>query len=307
MKFGVSSWHGSRIDGRSCLLSGAIDGSEGNRIIRDSKLEFREFSFYLVPLSYGSVDVRVGNETKEDARSESRFGLVRHRVYDVLERQEVVERLLTLQGEISSNGKTCCGNSDSVVLCKDLEAGLEKGEGDCLYVADKLKVLIKECHVLMPRVVKSRDEIFSRWGYCDNRGLSRKYVNLRPIQRFQNGIPCYGSVCFALVNMHRFIRMKFNLSVLGFNPVVYSKRSNIERVQLSPFAKTYHSFPRGYFQHDLVSYLKLKGFLSYVSIALLTIMGGLDAALDLNDFLSRLLDDLWASELTISNFSPADR
>ncbi|GJZ43676.1 hypothetical protein Tco_0590931, partial [Tanacetum coccineum] len=26
---------------------------------------------------------------------------------------------------------------------------------------------------LMPRVVKSRDEIFSRWGYCDNRGLSR--------------------------------------------------------------------------------------------------------------------------------------
>ncbi|GJR94515.1 reverse transcriptase domain-containing protein [Tanacetum coccineum] len=25
----------------------------------------------------------------------------------------------------------------------------------------------------MPRVVKSRDEIFSRWGYCDSRGLSR--------------------------------------------------------------------------------------------------------------------------------------
>ncbi|GKC23573.1 hypothetical protein Tco_1025723, partial [Tanacetum coccineum] len=25
----------------------------------------------------------------------------------------------------------------------------------------------------MPRVVKSRDEIFSRWGYCDNRGSSR--------------------------------------------------------------------------------------------------------------------------------------
>ncbi|GKC24580.1 hypothetical protein Tco_1026730 [Tanacetum coccineum] len=26
--------------------------------------------------------------------------------------------------------------------------------------------------VLMPRVVKSRDDIFSRWGYCDNCGLS---------------------------------------------------------------------------------------------------------------------------------------
>ncbi|GJV25094.1 hypothetical protein Tco_1377789 [Tanacetum coccineum] len=27
--------------------------------------------------------------------------------------------------------------------------------------------------LLMPRVVKSQDEIFLRWGYCDNRGLSR--------------------------------------------------------------------------------------------------------------------------------------
>ncbi|GJR96842.1 hypothetical protein Tco_0269016 [Tanacetum coccineum] len=27
--------------------------------------------------------------------------------------------------------------------------------------------------VLMPQVVKSRDEIFSRWGYCDNHDLSR--------------------------------------------------------------------------------------------------------------------------------------
>ncbi|GJT65239.1 hypothetical protein Tco_1016719 [Tanacetum coccineum] len=37
VKFGISSWRGSRVDGRSCLLSGAIDGSEANRIIRDSK------------------------------------------------------------------------------------------------------------------------------------------------------------------------------------------------------------------------------------------------------------------------------
>ncbi|GJW13546.1 retrovirus-related pol polyprotein from transposon TNT 1-94 [Tanacetum coccineum] len=48
---------------------------------------------------------------------------------------------------------------------KDLEACLEKGEGDCLYVMTT--------EVLMPRVVKSRDEIFSRWGYCDNHDLSR--------------------------------------------------------------------------------------------------------------------------------------
>ncbi|GJW40022.1 hypothetical protein Tco_0065867 [Tanacetum coccineum] len=62
-----------------------------------------------------------------------------------------------------------------------------------------------------------------------------------------------------------------------------------------------------YLQHDLISYLKLKGFPSYVGITLLTITGGLDTTLDLNNLLSRLVDDLWASELSISNFSPADR
>ncbi|GJQ96873.1 hypothetical protein Tco_0008012 [Tanacetum coccineum] len=36
-----------------------------------------------------------------------------------------------------------------------------------------MKKDIASCVMLMPRVVKSRDEIFSRWGYYDNRGLSR--------------------------------------------------------------------------------------------------------------------------------------
>ncbi|GKE08127.1 hypothetical protein Tco_1411678, partial [Tanacetum coccineum] len=59
--------------------------------------------------------------------------------------------------------------------------------------------------------------------------------------------------------------------------------------------------------HDLISYLKLKGFSSYVGITLLAIVGSLDTALDLNDLLNRLVDDLWASELSISDFTPADR
>ncbi|GJT26744.1 hypothetical protein Tco_0907019 [Tanacetum coccineum] len=46
------------------------------------------------------------------------------------------------------------------------------------------------------------------------------------------------------------------------------KRSYIARVQLSPFAETYHSFPWRYFQHDVISYLKLKGFPSYAAILL---------------------------------------
>ncbi|GJW55020.1 hypothetical protein Tco_0099105, partial [Tanacetum coccineum] len=37
----------------------------------------------------------------------------------------------------------------------------------------KHQFLFDELRVLMPRVVKSRDEIFSRWGYCDNHDLSR--------------------------------------------------------------------------------------------------------------------------------------
>ncbi|GJR13826.1 hypothetical protein Tco_0796478 [Tanacetum coccineum] len=44
-KFEISSWRGSRVDGRLYLLSGAIDGSEANRIIRDSKLEFENSRF----------------------------------------------------------------------------------------------------------------------------------------------------------------------------------------------------------------------------------------------------------------------
>ncbi|GJT49985.1 hypothetical protein Tco_0976142, partial [Tanacetum coccineum] len=84
-------------------------------------------------------------------------------------------------------------------------------------------------------------------------------------------------------------------------------KSNITRVKLSPFAKTYHSFLWRYFQRDLIPHLKLKGFSSYISIALLTITGGLDTALDLNNLLGCLMDDLRASELTIPNLSPKNR
>ncbi|GJW57246.1 hypothetical protein Tco_0103977 [Tanacetum coccineum] len=48
-----------RVDGRSHLLSGEIDSSEANGIIRDPKFELQSshFTFDLVLLSYGSVDV----------------------------------------------------------------------------------------------------------------------------------------------------------------------------------------------------------------------------------------------------------
>ncbi|GJV78151.1 hypothetical protein Tco_1509735 [Tanacetum coccineum] len=45
VKFGISSWRGSRVDSRSYLQNGAIDGSEANGIIRDPKLELESSRF----------------------------------------------------------------------------------------------------------------------------------------------------------------------------------------------------------------------------------------------------------------------
>ncbi|GJQ92351.1 hypothetical protein Tco_0003490 [Tanacetum coccineum] len=56
-EFGVSSWRGSRVDGRSYLLSGAIDGSEVNEIIQNPKWELESscVTFDLVPFVVRSV------------------------------------------------------------------------------------------------------------------------------------------------------------------------------------------------------------------------------------------------------------
>ncbi|GJS17507.1 hypothetical protein Tco_0411979 [Tanacetum coccineum] len=61
-EFEISLWRGARVDVRTYLLGGAIDGSEANGIIRNPKLELESsrFTFDLVPLSYESVDVIVG-------------------------------------------------------------------------------------------------------------------------------------------------------------------------------------------------------------------------------------------------------
>ncbi|GKE65957.1 hypothetical protein Tco_1520118, partial [Tanacetum coccineum] len=47
-------------------------------------------------------------------------------------------------------------------------------------------------------------------------------------------------------------------------------------------------------------------FPSYAGVALLKVTGNLDTALDLNNLLSCLVDDLWANELTIPNSSPTN-
>ncbi|GKA71998.1 putative reverse transcriptase domain-containing protein [Tanacetum coccineum] len=93
-EFGISSWRGSRVDGRSYLLSGAIDGSEANGIIRDPKLELENsrFTFDLVPLSYESVDVVVGENW-----------LLRHKA-EMVCHEKVVKMPWSCKVRVGSNG-----------------------------------------------------------------------------------------------------------------------------------------------------------------------------------------------------------
>ncbi|GJY06899.1 hypothetical protein Tco_0373953 [Tanacetum coccineum] len=129
VKFGISSWRGSRVDSRSYLQSGAIDGSEANGIIRDSK----------------SCKVRVGSngnllweasvlyDEKKDDRG-------------VTEGREDVREVFQQRGsgakrKLSKCGRTQMGNEPILALLdgaddfvvyydarsKDLEACLEKG------------------------------------------------------------------------------------------------------------------------------------------------------------------------------------
>ncbi|GJT00564.1 hypothetical protein Tco_0821733 [Tanacetum coccineum] len=261
-EFGISSWRGSRVDGRSYLLSGAIDGSEANRIIRDSKLEFENsrFTFDLVPLSYESVDVVVGENWLLRHKAERdlvgftprrRIGFHMKLVKGAmpicegscrltfLERKEVWNDCRSCKVRVGSNGNLLWeasilyhekkdtlkfttmpfGLTNAPAIFMELMSRMiveslkeekmymkfsnnveAEHRGSYLDVEGIKWVLKKDCMtnvmlyrgvgrrseaknefeidvrrsdlVLMPQVVKSRDEIFSRWGYCDNHDLS---------------------------------------------------------------------------------------------------------------------------------------
>ncbi|GJR81318.1 hypothetical protein Tco_0152103 [Tanacetum coccineum] len=120
--FEISSWRGARVDVRTYLLGGAIDSSEANGIIRDPKLELESsrFTFDLVPLSYESVDVVVGenwllrhkaemNRISYGISTRSDADLRRLVSFDVFRKARgrivVLERLLELHGgEVGGRG-----------------------------------------------------------------------------------------------------------------------------------------------------------------------------------------------------------
>ncbi|GJX47671.1 hypothetical protein Tco_0272861 [Tanacetum coccineum] len=142
MKFGVSSWHGSRVDGRSYLLSGGIDGSEANRIISYFKLEFENSRFT------SDADLRrlVSFDVFRKARGVKQLHELQddHRVTKGREdvREVLQQRRSGAKKKLSKCGRNQMGNEPILALpegaddfvvyydarSKDLEAGLEKGE-----------------------------------------------------------------------------------------------------------------------------------------------------------------------------------
>ncbi|GJT60885.1 putative reverse transcriptase domain-containing protein [Tanacetum coccineum] len=93
-EFEISSWRGARVGVRTYLLGGSIDGSEANGIIRDPKLELESsrFTFDLVPLSYESVDVIVGENW-----------LLRHKA-EMVCHEKVVKMPWSCKVRVGSNG-----------------------------------------------------------------------------------------------------------------------------------------------------------------------------------------------------------
>ncbi|GJS25586.1 hypothetical protein Tco_0454218 [Tanacetum coccineum] len=93
-EFEISSWRGARVGVRTYLLGGAIHGSEANAIIRDPKLELESsrFTFDLVPLSYESIDVVVGENW-----------LLRHKA-EMVCHEKVVKMPWSCKVRVGSNG-----------------------------------------------------------------------------------------------------------------------------------------------------------------------------------------------------------
>ncbi|GJY59998.1 hypothetical protein Tco_0459890 [Tanacetum coccineum] len=89
----------------------------------------------------------------------------------------------------------------------------------------------------------------------------------------------------------------------GYLPQSCSSRSHINLEPLIEFHRTFMIGMRLCFNR-LTSYSSL--FKPYIDITLLAINRRLNSALDLNDLLSRFMDNIWASELAIFDLGPAD-
>ncbi|GJZ31636.1 hypothetical protein Tco_0576683 [Tanacetum coccineum] len=67
-----------------------------------------------------------------------------------------------------------------------------------------------------------------------------------------------------------------------------------------------HALPWQNFRHDLIPNLKFDRFMPHISITLLSVTSSLHSASNLDDLLGGFMNDLWTSELAISNLGPVD-
>ncbi|GJS30448.1 hypothetical protein Tco_0491068 [Tanacetum coccineum] len=114
---------GRRVDVRTYLLGGAIDGSEANGIIRNPKLELESsrFTFDLVPLSYESVDVVVGKNW-----------LLRHKA-ELVCHEKVVKMPWSCKVRVGSNGNLLWEASvllGGVRVAREDDRGVTEGRED---------------------------------------------------------------------------------------------------------------------------------------------------------------------------------
>ncbi|GJW48247.1 hypothetical protein Tco_0079893 [Tanacetum coccineum] len=83
----------------------------------------------------------------------------------------LTNRWLSMEKDIASCGSKYLAYSEVEVEYQG-SSGFQWTDYVTSFLA-MLRINMVDFRVLMPRVVKSRDEIFSRWGYCDNHDLSR--------------------------------------------------------------------------------------------------------------------------------------
>ncbi|GJW49410.1 hypothetical protein Tco_0090761 [Tanacetum coccineum] len=196
-EFGISSWRGSRVDGKTYLLSGVIDDSKANRIICDPKLELERsrFAFDLVPLSYESVDCLgfVRKRTKEDMRSRrstKEDGLRLCDIFVVLQGATPICEgschLTPLRGTSCWNDCKSCkvrvgSNGNSLW---EVSALLDRKEGNELVLAlpegvDDFVVLMKDFMTNVSRWMK----LFSEYGFEAKYHLRKGNVDVVPWSR----------------------------------------------------------------------------------------------------------------------------
>ncbi|GJT79195.1 hypothetical protein Tco_1053537 [Tanacetum coccineum] len=171
-EFGISSWRGSRVDGRSYLLSGAIDGSEANRIIRDSKsYKVRVGSngnlLWEVSVLHGGVEKSEIENSYVMSPMEGGVRVAREDDRGVTEGREDVREVFQQRGSGAKRKLSRCGRNQ---MGNEPVIALPEGADDFIVYYDARS---KDLEVYL---VEERGRLLSRWMKLFNEyGFEAKY------------------------------------------------------------------------------------------------------------------------------------